>query len=398
MDPAFVFPPPPPPPPKASAPQLSYQGSAQMYGQAYGQSSRGGFQGHNRGRGRGRGDVNRGTYGGHARSAWENSAAPAQNSLQGAGGVLAQPAYGHLPATPYPSGDLGNGGYAHHHQQTAGGPHGPMSYGYMSQPAVPAQAAFAPSYPALYQPQASQSASAFPLNSHNGQYNPSSAHAAPHPGQMYPSGQWQPSYAATQPQLMGPPIRMGFENTTASSTNRLPSNNFPTNYAHGAYSSPHGHSLGSANNRSSFNGYRGGHQNQSPNPYPPNNNASRDFAARNRADRGGPHQRGNQSFKKHRHDGPRPKAAPAVPSFLSQSLPQKPDATTVSPGDAGVEKKRKKRKRNALGLTPQTVEREASEDDIDEELALGVRDRTEGQQYVMFAVCYMCGTVTTYQK
>ncbi|KAI9681142.1 MAG: hypothetical protein M1817_002424 [Caeruleum heppii] len=65
----------------------------------------------------------------------------------------------------------------------------------------------------------------------------------------------------------------------------------------------------------------------------------------------------------------RPTAPPAVPSFLSSTLPlpPKPPVPVID-----RPKKKKKRKHNVLGLTPRTEEYEESEDDdVDEEAVLG---------------------------
>ncbi|KAI9756150.1 MAG: hypothetical protein M4579_003963 [Chaenotheca gracillima] len=76
-------------------------------------------------------------------------------------------------------------------------------------------------------------------------------------------------------------------------------------------------------------------------------------------------QGGQNSFQNSRNAGPRPKAAPAVPSFLSVSMP--PTASPV------INEGRGKRRRpgNVLGLTPKPEEQDKSEDeDVDEEVAL----------------------------
>ncbi|KAI9790189.1 MAG: hypothetical protein M1816_005389 [Peltula sp. TS41687] len=321
-NPAFVFPPPPPPPPRAS--DFTYQ-----------------RQGHCGGGGRGRG---RGSRGDGPRKPWEHNSPPRAQNVPQDNHMPAQPAYGQV-AQP------------------------PPSYGYMPQQAVPAQPSFTPLYPVPHQAQASAAGSTFPLSS-NGQYALPSGHGLPIPLSHY--GLWQPSVAPNQTQIMGPPIRMGFSDNSgpSSMTPAFPHHYHPVNYAVSAYNAPpQDHHISSANNNSPFNGYQS-HTNQSPNPNrPPNNNVSRGPGARRNDSRRG--QQHHNSHKKTRNDAPRPKAPPAIPSFLSAALPAKPDASIPGSDVTGQGRKKKKRKYNALGLTPRTVEHEDSGDDVDEEMKLG---------------------------
>lgn len=371
----FIFPPPPPPPPRASASDSTYQGQ----GQAHGHSLRGGFNGRGRGHDRGRGNGDRLPRRSHPRKSWNHNSAQAQNTPQGSP-MLAQSAYSQFQTVPHPSGGLTGGNIAphFHHQHQAGGAQAPLSYGYMPQQAVQAQPPFTSPYPASHQPQTSTHGSALPLNS-NGQYTLPSGHALP--TSMTQFGPWQPSVAPNQTQMMGPPIRMGFNENSPSMTPALPNNNHPVNYAVSAFNAPQNHHISSANNNSPINGYQS-HPNQSPNPYPPNNHVSRDHGTRGNGFRRGQHHRSDQSFRKPRNEAPRSRAPPAVPSFLSASLPPKPDTSVMSLDGTGQERKKKKRKYNVLGLTPRTVEHEESEDDVDEEIRLGNSIAVGGTQYV----------------
>ena len=87
-----------------------------------------------------------------------------------------------------------------------------------------------------------------------------------------------------------------------------------------------------------------------------------------------------QAFSKPQHHGPRPQAAPAVPSFsaglLPPSSPPKP-----TPAPIAVDKTKKPRKHNMLGLTPASVDHESSEDDENDEAKLAVSAPTSGLQF-----------------
>lgn len=93
-----------------------------------------------------------------------------------------------------------------------------------------------------------------------------------------------------------------------------------------------------------------------------------------------------EAFGKQRNHNPRPKAAPAVPSFGGTLLlPAKPPA----PQEHARKPRKKKRKHNQLGLTPKTEEHESSEeeeDDADEEsrLAAVVAKSSVGPQLLQF--------------
>lgn len=165
---------------------------------------------------------------------------------------------------------------------------------------------------------------------------------------------FQTNAHASQPVLMGPPIRMGFNaqqnghqaqqiaQPTASGTNAyqhgLPNGNDPL-YRH---SSPMGFSSD---------------RHESPNPF---------------SGHGGRGQkRGHgEAFGRPRNQNHRIQVAPAVPSYGGPlPLPRKPPALHESTRKP----RKKKRKQNQLGLTPKAEEHESSEeeeDDADEEARL----------------------------
>ncbi|KAJ9669337.1 hypothetical protein H2201_000689 [Coniosporium apollinis] len=133
---------------------------------------------------------------------------------------------------------------------------------------------------------------------------------------------------------MGPPIRMGFDNSHPPDPPR-------------PYSTKH----------------------DSPNPFPGNNKRKREPPMR-----GGhsTHQSHNPSFHNQRHQHGKPdkakaKVAPQVPNFgFAFSTPQ---AANPPADSTDKPKKKKRRKHNQLGLTPKGEEHEDSEDEIDEEAA-----------------------------
>lgn len=134
---------------------------------------------------------------------------------------------------------------------------------------------------------------------------------------------------------MGPPIRMGFDNSHPPDPPR-------------PYSTKH----------------------DSPNPFPGNNKRKREPPTRGTHST---HQSHNSSFHNQRHhhngkpDKAKAKVAPQVPNFgFALSTPQ---AAQPSADSTDKPKKKKRRKHNQLGLTPKGEEHEDSEDEIDEEAA-----------------------------
>lgn len=168
---------------------------------------------------------------------------------------------------------------------------------------------------------------------HQPGYNATAAYAQPSTTQSAPAyppvmPNPQPTQA-TQPPMMGPPMRWGFEHGNPAgsypgvqASQRGPPRPFNT----------HGNPVG------------GGGQNPHAN--------KRDHRS---------------AFGKPQSVGPRVPAPPAVPSF-GNPLPSKPPP----PVDATRKPKKKKRKHNQLGLTPKTEDHESSEeeDDADEEAKL----------------------------
>ena len=202
----------------------------------------------------------------------------------------------------------------------------------------------------------------------NGQYQCTShdqGHSLPTLQTPLPTAQnnnsFQTNMQASQPVLMGPPIRMGFDARRSSS--QAQQHGPPT--ANGINAYQHGLTDGSEAlyRHSSPTGVRsGGHA--SLNVFPGN---------RGRGQR----REHGAVYKRTRDPNQRYQAAPAVPSFGSQlPLPLKPPAfhgNTRKP-------RKKKRKLNQLGLTPKAEEHESSEeDDTDEEAKLAGMASNAGQ-------------------
>ncbi|KAI9769690.1 MAG: hypothetical protein M1840_003927 [Geoglossum simile] len=84
------------------------------------------------------------------------------------------------------------------------------------------------------------------------------------------------------------------------------------------------------------------------------------------------------SFQRPPHSVPRSKAPPAVPSFLALPPKPPPQVSLDGRGPLKGQRPKKKRKFNALGLTPKKEEHEdTEEEDVDEEAAVS---QTLGQQ------------------
>ncbi|KAI9819544.1 MAG: hypothetical protein M1827_006994 [Pycnora praestabilis] len=357
----FVFPPPPPPPPKAASPAYP------AYGQpTYAQTNRSGFRGGRGGpaqRSRGRSDGHSGSRGGGGGGYGQRSYNGDGQSGPYAGG---QPSFRETPGPV--SVDYGGNNY-----------NGPNQLNTSCNYPLP-------QYPQLQQSQFTGVPSPQTQNTYfspPAQYNQPAAHtspsqhrtfnaarptllspydAAPHQqpyGNGYTRQRWAPPHQQPQnvpgaPPMMGPPIRMGFDQG-------LP----PPEQHYESSSTPYlarGHP---------FPDQRQPRDHQPQNSYPPNSHTSPyPFPGQRRNN---DHQlgrtRGNHSESQKLHSSaPRPKAAPAVPGF-GAPLPPKPPAKDQLEKKP---KKKKKRKFNLLGLTPRTEEHEESEEeeDVDEEAAL----------------------------
>ncbi|KAI9831368.1 MAG: hypothetical protein M1826_003541 [Phylliscum demangeonii] len=192
-----------------------------------------------------------------------------------------------------------------------------------------------------------------------------------------------------QPQMMGPPLQMGYGNGAGSIAPHS-FNGDPASLPSNASFQP---SHANFNHAESYNSPRVPH----PHAYKQNANASR---ARGR--RGSQYDPGTNSSRLPR-DGavavPRVQAAPAVPSFFSSALPPRPDVVVggISAPPAsqpGNKKKKKKRDFNQLGLTPRAEEHESSEEELDEEAAFG-KDAALDAQLLKFEYKGQTSTLST---
>ncbi|KAI9846476.1 MAG: hypothetical protein M1837_003896 [Sclerophora amabilis] len=376
---SFTFPPPPPPPPKATPPQRAPQ--------PYTQNQTHGGHSPYRGSGRGRG---RGPY--HSNSGRLGVDGP---SPRGLNGKQPQATYQQPHTTPARGGYTNSGTFLANHlqqgqqfqqlQQFPSSTGAPSSAGAVNY-AQPAQQAYSPfqqrsqnlslfsQNPPLHQNNAFASHSSQPRNhtfpQNRPQFNSQPCDAIATQSRDSSSGltysnvsrprSWvnqaplsqHSTSPPPQPQMMGPPIRMGFEETKHLSGHQRP-NSHSFNY------------VASHNQSNAYNADV--------------NSASNDYLSQRHRQRSSTHRptkrfkNGVSTHKRSYTDGvqhsaaaaPRPKAAPAVPSFLSSSLPAKP----LSVKDHRKEKK--KRHRNMLGLTPKSEEQqESEEEDIDEEAVL----------------------------
>ena len=352
----FTFPPPPPAPPKAIS---SYSGAPQPFAAGlYGSKGRGGRKDYgNRGYGRGF-DRGRGRSG---QLGFTQSTSNYGNPSLGIDQRRSP-----LPDVNYniQTNDYRRTGYPLPGHPPIQLPQFPTSVpqGYEPQN---------PNYP----PNARPPQAAYPANGSyqnlNGQYQCTShenGHSlsilqTPMPAPQNNSP-FQTNMQTSQPVLMGPPIRMGFDARRSGS--QAQQHGPPT--ANGINVYRHGLSDGSEAlyRHSSPMGVRaGGHA--SLNVFPGNRGRGQ------RREHGELYNRTRDSNQRHQ-------AAPAVPSFGSQvPLPLKPPAlheNTRKP-------RKKKRRSNQLGLTPKTEEHESSEeDDTDEEAKYaGVASKTsQGHQ------------------
>ncbi|RAL07433.1 CCCH zinc finger protein [Aspergillus homomorphus CBS 101889] len=343
----FSFPPPPPPPPSSQRqhqpphqpphqqhphPQQQYHHGhnaaayPSQYGAGYHGQQRGGRApgAHHRGRGRGGyGNHHRGGGGGRGGSHYMT---PDVNVNRGYSTANVAAAAGAGPV----------GGYT------------PMNYaGYTPQPlsATPqavSTSQFAPSRSPNFQHRTTTTPSFTPPPQPYA--SASLAHVPPpyQPQPNYPAAAAQPAPTyppavpthnhvtqPVQPQMMGPPMRWGFDNSA-------PAGVFP--------GGQRGHQRGGR----SFNNY--------------NTQPDKQMNHGNKRDHNSAFGRPPQA------SAPRVAAPPPVPSFGNPLLPSKPPP----PAEAARKPKKKKRKHNQLGLTPKTEEHESSEeeDDVDEEARL----------------------------
>lgn len=353
----FIFPPPPPPPPPIQATSNQVNHAGPPNGHKYGHNNRGnradrGYRGSRGSRGRGQSASKRGLRGADF----------------GASTIPAPPGYTPQNNSPFSPHDV------HKPPTNRPGSSYPL-----------------PEYPPVQQPQYptnfsnyGRSASTFPaasiaspspvpeyynnntpgqLQFHNGQpqnapYNYSSRNQNtshyPHGPQQYSSTPSRPEHS-NNPQLMGPPLRMGFNNvySAANQQPQSPSQILPSRanpFQHGTR--PFMRPSFPTNSPSISSSTR----HNSPNPFSDN---------RSRGQR-----RHNDASGGQRRFNTKTQVAPAVPSF-GNPLPVKPPA----PQEMARRPKKKKRRHNQLGLTPKTLEHESSEEeenDVDEETKLAV--------------------------
>ncbi|KAI9746115.1 MAG: hypothetical protein M1818_000796 [Claussenomyces sp. TS43310] len=397
----YNYPPPPPPPPQNGPPAGYHQYQQSPYGPH--QSPRGG----GRGRGRagsynqdGRGDL-------HASSPYPSHAGGYNGQHPVAGGYVHQNPAPYIgpqappPAQTYPPPQWGQP-QEHHPQQQS--PQVPMQH----QPAPPPVPLSAQNYHPNYAPQVYQQPPQ--QQPHYGPQQPfqhspppnSYPQHAPNIQPLHPSGppqQWQglsqtpPSYSGAgrgrgrgpgHPQgrggfdapLMGPPIRMGFDNDRSGESMPQASNGYPQPYVNAQHSSPP-----VPFSQPAYQGYspqgsfqpRGGHQGHGgrtpldPNPFHSN--------GQNHRGRGGFHHRGNKrdfaDKMRHRNAKNRDSNGSSYQNSIPSKTPRTANVDSAKSGE-GKKKKKKKRKTNTLGLTPATEEYEESEeeDDVDEESRL----------------------------
>ena len=365
--PHFTFPPPPPPPPTAAPPFATQNHPAYTH-------TGGNHTGY--GANRSRGDRgNRGYHRGNrtfARGGGNLGSAHASSSYTGysVGGNRA-PYQPNTAYTAQTSGQAGNG-YTLRDYLPVQLPQYPANVGqeYNASPSTFAPSTALPRTHQAVPPSDIQNA-AYQGNAQR-QFDPRRADSpnsynqnGPYQAQNHASYQPQQKAKFPQPVLMGPPIRMGFdehrENRQTQHQPYPPAMNGPHPYQNGAYNgtgSPYP-------------------QNPSADGHPPRHDSPNPFPGH----RGGQKRRHGDAFGRSRNNNPKGQAAPAVPSFGAPlPLPVKPPV----PLDNPKKSKKKKRRHNQLGLTPRAAEHESSEedDDVDEEarLAATVTGSAQGSQ------------------
>lgn len=321
----FTFPPPPPPPPKAAP--SSYPASGQSsYPQSNGSAGRTGRPSRGRGCGEGYSGPRGGTFRGQGRPS-NFGAGPPSNGGYG-----------------FPR----NTGYSTHIHTNA-----PTSYPLPEYPREqqapyrPQQNGFSP-YPPLGN--YSQPVPYEVPHTHTSQAYNSSLSPQPyaHGNSPYGASQMPFQVPSSQPPIMGPPIRMGFDSSHSQGSHHKPGQ-------------PQSH--GQPKNAGGM-GPNPRYYDHSP-PYGRRNPNQRNHVNRNRSQAS---QHGSSTASQRPPNSlARPQAAPAVPSF-GIPLPLKPPP----PSDNGKVSRKKKRKHNQLGLTPKADVHESSEEeeDADEEAKL----------------------------
>ncbi|PGH10774.1 hypothetical protein AJ79_05247 [Helicocarpus griseus UAMH5409] len=325
----FSFPPPPPPPPQSSFPGPAP--SPAPYGQNQRGRGHGGYQ-----RGRGRGNAHRGGRGGYSSGP---SHGPPSNMNFAPGGGSRYGAHPYCPVNPSPPQYNPQGPVQY------GPPQGQPNYSGVppyTQPAShipPAQTAYSQPVPPPYPPH----------------------HPTPPPaGYSSPASVTRHSQSPvhhSQPQLVAPPIRWGYENATQGGfyppqDSRTPSFSYPDmrdSKPHQPIHQPHNrHGPRGSLDYNSFNS---------------GNQFNRGDKFSNRGNK----RLHSSAFGGSQTSNARPSASLPVPSF-GNPLPSKPPPSV----DATKKHKKKKRKYNQLGLTPKAEEHESSEeeDDVDEEAKL----------------------------
>ena len=376
-NPAFVFPPPPPPPPKA-APEQAYQNSFQPHGRGRGRGSRGSFNAG--GRGRGRQERSSGPRGKYPSAPWNGvvSQPQPQPSYQPAGSYH-QAAYGQ----PYHGTGAGSSSFPSAHGQqnpqyyAAAGATTQMSYAITPQVSqAPLPSTLQTSYPSA-QPSAQNQNPSYPPSSSS--YD-RTARANTDTAQSWTQIQRPPQ--AYQPQMTVPGFQMGsteppFPPAFVSPGDRSFAAGFQATVA-----SPYGYDPRAANTHLQPDGH------QHMQPY----GASISFGTtvETRSDlnprlslHDGLHEPTNRPFKIRRREAFGDRGPSLRSNVIPPFLPAKPRAPITDANGVAKGKKRKRRTRNALGLTPRTVEREESEEDVDEEAAFGDAVTLGSNQWVV---------------
>ncbi|KAH0545076.1 hypothetical protein FGG08_000847 [Glutinoglossum americanum] len=346
-NPAFVFPPPPPPPPRATGSSPSYPTYSQpAYPQDNGYVSRGNHGGGGyRGRGRGDGHRGRGNYNQRGRGGSPNHN---QSGYYAPGGYQAQGPY--PPATNV---GYGQSGYAQQGQMTGNNSY-PQQWPQHTEPSQPQMGPqYYPPPPQAQPPQYQQPAS----------QPPQPYYPQPHPASLHPPFAQQPPYIPSpqQPPYNTPPQQTSYPNVYPQPWQPpAPQQGWQPPTQHFQQQLPFGN----------------------PNHQPvavPSIHGNPNYIDYTQS----PRKRGG-AFSRPRHSGSRSKAPPAVPNFLALPPKPPPQVSLDGRGPLKGQRPKKKRKFNALGLTPKKEEHEdTEEEDIDEEAAVS---QTLGQKE--FSIAY----------
>ncbi|MCJ1249210.1 hypothetical protein MMC30_006433 [Trapelia coarctata] len=316
----FVFPPPPLPPPNLGL-QISTSSFHSPNQQGFGFNGLANprdYGGRGRGGARGGGDLSRGSRGGRGRggAGYGGFSNPHGYQSNINGGYGSQ--YG-----PYSNGTRNPQASYPQAQQTQHGGQGQYEYG----PPGP-----------LYLQRGGGNVSQSNSGQHSG-YKDSIANTTPTAYVSTPMGQEKEHMDKEGPVLMGPPIRMGFDNRLLINTGQTSNLSFQ-NTLHQGRGRP-----------ASFG--RGGRDSKREH---------------------------GEAFGSGRNIHARPMAPPAVPAFGAPAV----GTPSVAP-EAGQKPKKKKRKHNQLGLTPKSEEHESSEEeDIDEESKLAAMQLSSSNLALQF--------------